>query len=238
MKVISKCLYTVCFLILVSLHFHFLIPQTRGSAIVESKLRDSSEHSSYVRDVLNEHKKQINIQIASELREIYNSQRTNLIVLEEAIKFYGVNSTEVSNVIQTKFYQDSINLHKVEQIIDKYGWPQTEAIGAQNNYTLFTVIQNSDFKTQERYLPIMKQAVKSGDLLPESFANLIDRKAITEHGLQVFGTMLKKEADTYSFAPIAEEETVNERRKEIGLCPIEDFAKRNSIEYHPVEKPI
>lgn len=240
MKVISKCLCTVCFLIFVSLLFHLLIPETRSSAIVESKLLDSSRHSSYVKDELAAHTKKINLKITEELQEIYNSSQINLQVLESAIKTYGAHSKEVNNVVENKFMQDSINLKKVEEIINKYGWPGEEQIGAQNNYTLFTTIQNADFETQEKYLPIMERAVKSGTLAPECFASLVDRKALVQHQKQIFGTQLKRERETgdYTFAPIIEEETVNLRRKEIGLPPIEEFAKTVNAEYQPSRKRI
>ncbi|MBI2723184.1 MAG: hypothetical protein HYX39_13505 [Bacteroidetes bacterium] len=235
MKVLSKCLYSVCFLILVSILSHFLIPQNKSSAIVESRLRDSSEYANYQKDVLSAHTKKINLKIAEELQQIHSSFNANLALLEATIQTYGCNSAEVKNVSDMKFYQDSINLAKVEQILNKYGWLGSEQIGAQNNYTLFTTIQNADFETQEKYIPLMERAVKSGTLEPLNFANLIDRKTLVQRGQQIFGTQINGNWQTgeYKFAPIADKKHVNERRKEIGLSKLEEYAAQQKVQYNP-----
>lgn len=235
MKVLSKCLYSVCFLIFVSLLFHLLIPQSKSSAIVESRLRDSSEHANYQKDILSAHNKKINLKIAEELQQVHSSSNANLALLEATIKTYGCNSAEVKNVSDMKSYQDSLNLAKVELILNRYGWPGAEQIGAQNNYTLFTTIQNADFETQEKYIPLMEKAVKSGTLNPNNFANLIDRKTLVQRGQQIYGTQINGNWQTgeYKFAPIADKKHVNERRKEIGLGTLEEYAIQQKVEYNP-----
>jgi hypothetical protein len=129
--------------------------------------------------------------------------------------------------------QDSINLKKVTDILDKYGWPAAKNIGAQNSYTLFTTIQNADLDTQEKYIPVMKKAVETGTLSAEYFANLVDRKAVVQHQQQIYGTIVTGgwNENKFRFAPIVDEQTVNERRKEIGLSTIEEYAKRMNVEY-------
>jgi hypothetical protein len=158
------------------------------------------------------------------------------VLLSETIKTNGGASQQVKNIYEVKQYQDSINKLKVTALIDKYGWLGVDRIGAQNNYTLFTVIENSDFNTQEKYLTVMEQAVKSGTLAPEHFASLVDRKAIVQHQQQIFGTQITSDKKTgkNAFVKIIKEESVNERRKEIGLMPIELYAKQNNVEHHLV----
>jgi hypothetical protein len=79
----------------------------------------------------------------------------------------------------------------------------------------------------------MKKAVESGTLSAEYFANLVDRKAIAQHQKQIYGTIVTGDwnENKFRFAPIVDEETINERRKEIGLSTIEDYAKRLNIDY-------
>jgi hypothetical protein len=178
--------------------------------------------------------KRVNERIAEELKQIHESSEMSLLVIEDAIKTFGPYSKEVQNLIGVKDQQDAIHLKKVTDIIDKHGWPGPAQIGAMNSYTLFTTIQNADLTVQEKYIPVMRKAVASGTLSAENFANLVDRKALVQHQKQIYGTVLTedREQHMYSFAPIAEEETINERRKELGLCTIEEYAKLKGIKHH------
>ncbi len=45
--------------------------------------------------------------------------------------------------------KDSLNLQKISQILDKYGWVGAEKVGEKANQTLFLVIQHADLKTQK-----------------------------------------------------------------------------------------
>lgn len=224
------------FLILASALYYSLLPERSNKSIIAIKRSDSSENETYRKDVLAEHRKRINEKVAEELKQVHASAQMNLMVIESAIKTYGSHSKEVQTLVEVKDMQDSINLKKVTGIIDKYGWLGAEQIGALNNYTLFATIQNADLATQEKYIPVMRQAVSSGTLSAENFANLVDRKALVQHQQQIYGTVLLENSKehTYMFAPIVDEQTVNERRKEIGLSTIEEYAKVRGITYSGV----
>ncbi len=73
--------------------------------------------------------------------------------------------------------KDSINLIKIKKILDERGWLGADIIGNQGNSTLFLVIQHSDIETQEKYLPMMREAVKKGNANSSSLALLEDRVA-------------------------------------------------------------
>jgi hypothetical protein len=62
--------------------------------------------------------------------------------------------------------------------LDKYGWLGADVVGGQGNSTLFLVIQHSDQATQEKYLPMMREAVKNGKAQGSSLALLEDRAAL------------------------------------------------------------
>jgi uncharacterized membrane protein len=211
----------------------YLVPE-KNNLTIEVKLRDSIDELNLNKDALSNYHKKINEIVSKELAAIRLTNETNIVLLSETIKTNGGASQQVKNIYEVKQYQDSINKLKVTALIDKYGWLGVDRIGAQNNYTLFTVIENSDFTTQEKYLTVMEQAVKSGTLAPEHFASLLDRKAIVQHQQQIFGTQITNDKKTgkNAFVKIIKEESVNERRKEIGLMPIELYAKQNNVEHH------
>ena len=70
---------------------------------------------------------------------------------------------------------DSNNLIIVEKVLEKHGWLGVKEIGGTASSTLFFVIQHSDQETQEKYLPMMRQAVKDRKAPSSRLALLEDR---------------------------------------------------------------
>jgi hypothetical protein len=64
--------------------------------------------------------------------------------------------------------------------LDKYGWLGADVVGARGSITLFLVIQHANLKTQQKYLPLVKEAEKNGKIQGTNLAFLEDRIAIGE----------------------------------------------------------
>jgi len=60
---------------------------------------------------------------------------------------------------------DSINVVEIVRILDSRGWLGSDIIGRRGNQTLYLVIQHADLKTQESYLPMIREVVKKGKLI-------------------------------------------------------------------------
>ena len=161
---------------------------------------------------------QKNKPLAQRLDSIYEADQK---YRELAMRFDGDSIWEIINK------QDSINQVKVISILDKYGWLGADEVGKNGNAALFLVIQHSDIKTQEKYLPLMKEAVKSGKALASELALLIDRIEMRNDRLQIYGSQVQGN----SFYPIIDEKNVNKRRAEVGLGPLEEYAKHFGMEY-------
>ena len=146
---------------------------------------------------------------------------------------YGIQSKEKKELVKAIKTQDSINTVKVTSILDNYGWLGIDEVGENGNNSLFLVIQHSGLETQEKYLPMMRGAVKSGKALGSDLAFLEDRVALRQGGKQIYGSQLYRNNETgkFYFAPIADELNVNKRRKEVGLGSIEDRAREFGFEY-------
>jgi len=87
------------------------------------------------------------------------------------------------------------------------------------------VIQHSDLETQQKYLPMMREAVTLGNARADNLALLEDRVALGLGKRQVYGSQIAREPETgqYYVLPLIEPEKVNERRAEVGLGTIEDY---------------
>jgi len=119
---------------------------------------------------------------------------------------------------------DSITLTKVIKVLDTRGWLGSDIIGVLGNRTLFLAIQHSDLKTQEKYLPLMKEAVQKGNAHPSNFAYLIDRVALRKGKRQLYGSQLARDQKTgeYYILPLEDPDNVDIRRIQVGLGKLQD----------------
>ena len=129
--------------------------------------------------------------------------------------------------------KDSINLIKVKAILDRYGWLGADVIGQQGNRTLFLVIQHADQATQEKYLPMMREAVKNGRAQAGSLALLEDRVALGQGKRQIYGSQIGRDpqTQTYFVSPLEDPDNVDKRRAEVGLEPLADYVSRWQIKW-------
>ena len=175
--------------------------------------------------------------LIAELDTIYLEDQNYRIRINELIMKSRSESEniELITLIELMNEKDSINLVKIEKILNKYGWLGADVIGEQGNETLFLVIQHSDLETQLKYLPMMREAVKKGNAKGTNFALLVDRIEMGKGNRQIYGSQIKIDGDEFYVYPIIEPEKVNERRAEIGLGCIEEYVKSVGITWD-VEK--
>lgn len=122
---------------------------------------------------------------------------------------------------------DSANIIRVTKILDEYGWLGKDKLGSTANSALFLVIQHSDLKVQERYLPMMRIAVKEGRAAGSSLALLEDRVALGQGKLQIYGSQVRMNhaVNTNYVLPLIDPDNVDERRAAVGLGPLADYVK-------------
>ena len=133
--------------------------------------------------------------------------------------------------------KDSINQIKVRSILDKYGWLGADVVGRQGNLTLFLVIQHADQATQEKYLPMMRDAVKNGKAQASALALLEDRVAMGQGKKQIYGSQIGTDMETnqYYIRPLSDPDNVDKRRAEVGLEPLAEYAQRWQIKWDVVQ---
>jgi hypothetical protein len=176
--------------------------------------------------------------LTAQLDSIYTKDQKYRQMIDDVEANHGYESKEMKNLWKTISKNDSANLIQVTDILEKYGWLGADAVGEQGNATIFLVIQHADQKTQEKYLPIMRQAVKNGKAKGSELALLEDRVAIRQGKKQIYGTQISRNQQTgkYFVSPIEDEPNVNKRRAAVGLMPLEDYARHFNIEYKLPEK--
>lgn len=146
---------------------------------------------------------------------------------------YGRESKELQVLFKDMHLSDSTNLIQVESIIKKYGWLGSEKIGSQANTTLFMVIQHSNQLTQEKYLPVIREAVKNGKAKAKSLALLEDRIALHQGKMQSYGSQIfwSKANNRYFILPLADPDNVDKRRAEVGLQSLSEYVSNWNIKW-------
>lgn len=159
------------------------------------------------------------------LDTIYQEDQTYRMQLNEVEKKYGWKSDEIKAHWKIILEKDSINLIKVKKILDERGWLGADVLGYQGNFTLFLVIQHSDTKTQEKYLPMMREAVKNGNAKVRNLALLEDRVYLSQGRKQVYGSQIGQDIKTgeYYVLPLMDPENVDKRRADVGLGTMQDY---------------
>lgn len=182
---------------------------------------------------LPDNKKIFNKELAGQLENIYTQDQQYRQKLGDIEARFGMESKEMKDLWRKIESTDSVNLIQVTAILDKFGWLGPDVVGPQGNETLFLVIQHSDQTTQEKYLPMMRAAVKRGDAQGSRLALLEDRLALRQGRKQIYGSQIHRDMKTgkYFVAPIEDEPHVNERRAAVGLEPLEVYVKMWNIDY-------
>ena len=146
---------------------------------------------------------------------------------------YGIDSKELKQLWDLARRTDSINLVKVMKVLDDFGWLGADVIGETGNKTLFLVIQHAPPEISEKYLPMMRDAVKNKRAFASDLALLEDRTALNNGKNQIYGSQFGYDANTkqYYLFPIADIDNIDQIRLKIGLDSIKLSLKRWNINW-------
>ncbi|NJN78363.1 MAG: hypothetical protein HC803_08590 [Saprospiraceae bacterium] len=80
---------------------------------------------------------------------------------------------------------------------------------------------------------MLKEAVFTGDITPFRYGAIVDYDAIKKGKGTVYGTYFKMVDGQRYLYPVEYIDNVDERRKSIGLEPIEEYLKKHNLIYDP-----
>ncbi len=130
---------------------------------------------------------------------------------------------------------DSLHYPKLQQIFKQCGYPDATEGGGSAPFLFWLLVQHQDKHPmfQDSVLKEMKPLVDSGKVSGTLYAYLFDRVNLNTGKLQLYGTQAQLNADStkYIMAPCEDPEHVNERRKSVGLGPIEPYLESLNKDY-------
>ncbi|WP_297087943.1 DUF6624 domain-containing protein [uncultured Draconibacterium sp.] len=167
----------------------------------------------------------LNPQLAAMLDTIYTDDQEDRLQINTIGKKHGWDSEALKAHLKRIEVKDSVNSIKVEKILDTYGWPGADCVGTKGNTALFLVVQHARLNLQEKYLPLMREAVSKGNARGKDLAFLEDRVALRKGEKQIYGTQIAPDPETgnYLILPLIDPANVNKRRAELKLSTFEDY---------------
>lgn len=134
----------------------------------------------------------------------------------------GVRKGLIENIQEI----DKVNRDTIMSILDQCDWPDSK----EEIESVWYVLQHGGTGKMSYYYPILKEMVKLNLLEDSLMAKMEDRMLMFNGYPQLFGTQFTGEPRT--FYEIKDIHKVNERRKSVGLCPIEQKAKSAGIYFN------
>ena len=125
--------------------------------------------------------------------------------------------------------EDHRNQELVISIIEKCGIPTLKDVTQNQMNAIWLGLQHTNKKYRKKYFPEVEKAVENGDLSKQQYALMKDRILMDEGKPQIYGSQIKN-GKLYK---LDNPETVNERRREMGMETIEDYLKHFNIEFKP-----
>jgi hypothetical protein len=128
-----------------------------------------------------------------------------------------------------KNFQDSVfttHQKRLEEIFNKFGYPGYNLVGKAGSQHFWLMVQHcdSDPAFQLSVLEKLKIEVGKRNADASNFGLLTDRVKINTGEKQIFGTQVAYNASGQAYPKnLADSASVNKRRAEIGLEPIEQY---------------
>jgi hypothetical protein len=174
--------------------------------------------------------------LVSELQKVLHEDQMDRMKIDSIVRHYGPTSPQLHDLWKRINHYDSMNLAKVRNILDNYGWPGVDTIGPEGSTAIFLVIQHAQLETQEKYVPLMRKAVARGVAPAHDLAMLEDRILTRMGKRQRYGSQIGFDSvyNKYYVLPLEDPDNVDKRRISVGLQPLSAYLMNWQIHWDPV----
>lgn len=134
------------------------------------------------------------------------------------------------NPIMKKCHEENADL--LEAFLDKYGWPFPKEYGQKAHKAAWFIAIHAISRPAliKKVAQIMHDAFKVKKISGKYYANFHDRIELYEGRQQLYGTHLYPSKNGWYAGNLKDPETVNDRRKSLGLQSLEDWIKESEQE--------
>jgi len=132
-------------------------------------------------------------------------------------------------------FKDSVfttNQKRIREIFEQHGFVGFDLAGENGSRNFWMIVQHSDHNPefQKEVLVEMKKEVDKQNAISTNYGLLVDRVNLNTGKAQIYGTQVTYNMNNGQAYPkkLADSINVNERRKSIGLKPIEEYLNEMS----------
>lgn len=128
------------------------------------------------------------------------------------------------------------NVAWLEQVVDRYGWPDADLVGQDGAHAAWFLAQHADGRPdlQRRCLALLERAVEAGKADRGDLALLTDRLRVNAGEPQLFGTHWRYSGNDWQpLTPVTRPDTVDERRLAMGLDTLQEHRNRMRERHEP-----
>lgn len=174
-----------------------------------------------------------NIDYLLAIKEIFYKDQVLRAELEEIAITEGRDSEAFRKQAQAAYVQDSLNLWRLDALIDQYGWPTVAAVGAGQVSDVVTALLHAALSLKLKYAQEVEQAAALGEIPKVLLCYYRDKISIEQNGAQDYGTQVywDKESGEIRLFPIEDAHDVDRRRSEMGLDSLHHYVNRMQESY-------
>ena len=155
-----------------------------------------------------------------ELLELARDDQADREGFSDAIK---ANDPEYAKRLIEK---DAARTLRLKAIIAGPGWPTATLVGRDGVDAAWLLLQHSaDLAWQKTMLPVLEQAAAAGEIRRGDVALLTDRVLVRSGQPQRYGSSFSVVDGRLVADPIDDESNVDDRRAEVGLAPMAEYAR-------------
>lgn len=132
---------------------------------------------------------------------------------------------------EEQFRLDSINIARLQEIFELYGYPNADIIGyvppdSSAQLDVLNIMMRTPGDLREQYfVPKLKSFIATGTCPPQHLGLLVDQYYLSREGYQVYGTMTGPKG----LFKINEPKRLDERRLEVGMPTLHMEFQRDSL---------
>lgn len=158
---------------------------------------------------------------------LLKKQIDSLKIVDQQVQQDIMNGTAENRDALIKIKDETFARHTLilKKILDTYGYPNFDKVGIESSNNFWMCVQHSDkdLNFQQEVLKLMQKELKNKKADSKNYAYLTDRVNINLGKPQVYGTQVEYKDRTAVARKLEDPNNVNERRKAVGLDPIEDY---------------
>lgn len=153
------------------------------------------------------------IQVLNAMDAYFNKHNA---VLLDSISLSAFNISRRERLQLELYMSDTLTYGKLSTIFSRFGYP-SKSIAHETCIIPFYLLSFAPVGIREKYLYLLVDAANKGDLEWKSLAFYIDKLELAKGGKQIYGTQYYYKANQMVYYPVKDPETLESRRKQIGL---------------------